>query len=184
VRNITFIKGEYYTVNNSGVLESPIFIDEEDRVRFLFLLLHFQSPIVINNVDWYVVTFLKKGKFGINPKTVGRIVKHRQLELISFNITPCGFTIILHNTEDCIISVYMQRILTGYSKYFNSKYKRRGHVFQGPFQARKLKKGDDIKKEITKNHLVSEKEKYSSAKDYFMNDSRWGDLLKIYTIRK
>ncbi len=183
MRNITFSKNEYYLIKNSGSFGSNIFVDENDKIRFIFLILYLQSPTIINNVDWYVGSFIKKGKFTINPKTLNIIFKERQLELLSFLITPTEFTLIVHNLEEHIVSVYMQRILTGYSRYFNSKYKRKGHVFQGPFYAQRIKKVE-VEKEINKLHkeIDQKEETYSSRLDYITNNknNRWDSLLRIY----
>lgn len=180
MRNTNFIKNEYYILKNSGVSGSSIFVEEEDIIRFIFLILHLQSPTIINNVGWYVSSYLKKRSFNINPKTVSMIARERQVALLSFKVTPSEFSLIVQNLEDGISSVYMQRVLTGYSRYFNSKYKKQGHVFQGPFVANRIKK-QDLKKVISDNHKTEgEKMQYSSRDDYKNSkNNRWGDLLKI-----
>src|SRR3989344_3643665 len=135
MRTVKFAPNEYYHICNRGVLGNNIFLDERDYMRFLFLLLYFQSPIRLNNISWYITALEKKGSFGIKPDTIKEMQKTRQVDLISFALMPNHFHILLCNLEDRITSVYMHRVLTAYSKYFNAKYKKKGHLFQGPFMA-------------------------------------------------
>ena len=38
----------------------------------------------------------------------------------------------------------MQRILNAYTKYFNAKYKKTGHLFQGPFKAVHIERNEQL----------------------------------------
>jgi hypothetical protein len=118
----------------------------------------------------------------------------RYLEVTSFALTPNYFHILIKNLEEQVISVYMHRVLTSYSKYFNAKYKRAGRVFDGPFGASSVKNKEqllDISAYIHKNLVeldnepVMDYEKYrwSSCQD-FLNTNRWGDLLSTDIVFK
>ena len=186
MRTVKFAPNEYYHICNRGVLGNNIFLDERDYTRFLFLLLYFQSPIRLNNISWYITALEKKGSFGIKPDTIKEMQKTRQVDLISFALMPNHFHILLCNLEDQITSVYMHRVLTAYSKYFNAKYKKKGHLFQGPFMAVRIENNEQrlhTSAYIHKNPIdVSgyrtsyEKYKYSSLQDY-LGENRWGTLL-------
>jgi hypothetical protein len=66
-------------------------------------------------------------------------------------LLPNNFHLLIKNTEEGILSVYMHRILTAYSKYFNAKYHKTGHVFNGPFEASQIKSNDQLP--YLSNHL-------------------------------
>lgn len=51
------------------------------------------------------------------------------------------FHILLKEIKDNGISDFMAKLQTGYSMYFNTKYKRTGSLFEGTFKARHV--GDD-----------------------------------------
>jgi putative transposase len=142
MRKENFAPNEYYHLHNRGVNQGNIFLDDTDRIRFIFLLTHLQSPLQINNISWYTKNFIKNGAFNLDEKKLEKIFKKRHIELVAFALMPNHFHIIIKNLEDSIASVYMQRILTSYSKYFNTKYKKQGHVFEGPFRAVHIKKGE------------------------------------------
>ena len=53
------------TSSVSGLIRKKFLLDDKDRVRFIFLLTHFQSPVQINNISLYAKGFVKKGSFNI-----------------------------------------------------------------------------------------------------------------------
>lgn len=193
MRYENFLEKEYYMISNSGIEGVEIFKDEEDKKRFIFLITHFQSPIQIYNINWYVNRFIKKGIIAPNEPYLKRILKKRSVELLAFCILNNKFEILVKNLNEKIISVYMQRVLTGYSKYYNLKYKKRGHVFCGPFKAKKVKNQDVpitsakihvLPQQKTENYPIDyQKYQFSSYQDY-ITENRWQDFLETETILK
>lgn len=185
MRNIYFKNESYYELSNEGQMGQKVFIDDLDKVRLLFMILHFQSPTKVNNPNWYCNNFNRKLSFGIKKEKQEEMIKIRNLELLCFSIRDEGFYLLIKSLDDDVPSAYMHRILTGYSKYFNSKYKRKGHVFSGPFKARLLadkKKLIDASILIHQSNLSSKtsfihEDKWSSFSDY-IESNRWGDFLK------
>ncbi|MBI3888170.1 transposase [Candidatus Nomurabacteria bacterium] len=106
-----------------------------DRVRFLFLILYFQSPITFINMSRPVKYFVKHSVFNIEKETIKNIVKDRFVELTSFCLMPNHFHLIIKEVEENGIARYMQRVLNSYTKYYNTKYHKSGHLFQGPYKA-------------------------------------------------
>jgi len=191
MRYENFLQNEIYHLAVSGAGESILFIDDEDRTRFIFLITHFQSPTQIYNINWHTNRFLKKGAFTPTPEKQKLILSGRNVELLSFVILKDQFHLLLRNLAEGITSVYMQRILTAYSKYFNKKYNKRGHVFSGPFRAKKIKNNEELLKisaqfHISAKELVEEKSgdyPWSSYQDY-IEINRWGELLSTEPILK
>ncbi len=175
MRTTELKENTYYHLSNQGPLGQNIFLDEEDRVRFLFLILYFQSPTPIYNSAWYTMRFLKTGSYPPIAKTKA-VIKDRGVELIAFSINENQFDLLVKNLQASYASVYMHRVLTAYSKYYNAKHKRLGHVFRGPFVA-STTAPSELKKLIAEIHN-SNKNGHSSQKDYGQKN-RWGDLLSI-----
>jgi hypothetical protein len=46
------------------------------------------------------------------------------------------------------ISKFMRAYMTSYVMYFNRKYRRVGHLFQSPFQARRIEDDRDLHKVV------------------------------------
>lgn len=135
MRNIKIAVGEYYHIFNRGINRQVVFLDETDRARFLFLILYFQSPLVFQNIGRPTREFVKHSVFNISEEIVEQVVVTRYVELVEFCLMPNHFHLILKEVVEGGTAKYMQRVLNGYTKYFNTKYKKSGHLFQGPYCA-------------------------------------------------
>lgn len=186
VRKVQFAPGEHYHVYGRGVGKQIIFLDTRDYVRFLFLILYFQSSVVIHNISSIVGGFIKYKVFRISKKNKEKILKQRIVKLVAFTLMPNHFHLIVLELKDGGISEYMQRVLTSYSKYFNIKYKKSGHVFQGPFQATHIDKDEYLlhlsayihrnQREIAKWKNKEHDYPWSSYQDC-IKENRWEELL-------
>lgn len=187
MRNISIVPGEYYHIYNRGVNKQNIFADERDWVRLLFLILYLQSPVSFNNIGRQVTYYVKHSGFNIERKDLNKIYGNRTVELINFAIMPNHFHLLITENKEGGISNYMQRIQNGYTKYFNTKYKKSGHLLQGPYKAVHIKSNKQIlhlsayihknptelKQWNKKEHLYP----WSSYYDYTL-ENRWDKLLK------
>ncbi len=177
---------EYYHIYNRGMQKQPIFETDKDRLRFLFLLFVFQGKNSIKNISKEIKQNVQSSTLRILPELEEEILKNRTVELVSFCLMPNHFHLqVLEKTEGGI-SKYMQRVLTAYTKYFNVRHQKSGHLLQGSYKSVLMK--DDLQlihtsAYIHKNpiELAGWKEKYneypwSSLQDYiFLN--RFGKLL-------
>lgn len=131
MRNINIVEGEYYHLYNRGVNKQKIFIDKRDWVRFLFCILYFQSPLVIYNLNRPVGNFVRHSVFNMDEV---EIIANKYVELVAFCLMPNHFHLLVQEKEEGGISRYMQRVQNAYTKYSNTRYKKSGHLFQGPYQ--------------------------------------------------
>jgi putative transposase len=187
------MENEFYLLSGRGLGGSGLFLEESDYDRFLFLILHFQSPTQIYNITYCVSAFTKKQRFGVGESKLNKILKNRQLQLLSFALMPGHYHLLIRNVERHSVSAYMQRVLMAYGKYFNSKYKKIGHVFDGPYRSVHLTGSKDLLEasshihknpmELAETNFAYEDYPYSSCQDY-ISQNRWGDLLKTEIILK
>ena len=187
MRKIKITQGEYYHVFNRGNNKQDIFLDDRDWIRFLFLVLYFQSPVSVYNLSRPVSYFVRHSVFNIDNQIVEKIIANQYLELACFAFMPNHFHLIVYEKKEKGISQYMQRVLNAYTKYFNAKYKKTGHLFQGPFKAVHIESNEqllhlsayihrnlrEIRNWKNREHLYI----FSSYQDYF-KENRWGNLLK------
>ncbi len=179
------IKNTYYHVYNRGVLKQIIFLQKTDYIRFLFLLIYNQSPTQLDQTNRYVTKFLKTNSFSVPLEKQQEIVSTSYVKILNFCIMPNHFHIALQTTQDGGLSKYMHRVCNAYGKYFNLKYEKSGHVFQGQYRARIIDDENDLTYLSAYIHLNpreipgwKNKETdypWSSFQDYTNN--RWGDLL-------
>lgn len=177
---------EYYHVVNRGVRKDTIFHDKRDYARFLYLILHFQGEYSSTNVGRSVTHFIKTGSFGLRDETLKKIIQLRTVELVAFCLMPNHFHLELKQIGENSISKYMQRVLGAYAKYYNEKYAKTGHVFQGKFRRVLVENNNQLlhlSAYIHKNpselpgwRKREHEYEWSSLQDY-VGDNRWGKLL-------
>jgi len=187
MRKTQFVPEEIYHLCGRGNEKQKLFLDARDYARFLFLILYFQGNVSINHISGYVSFFVKRRAFDISKKLKDKLLAKRTVELVAFAIMPNHFHIIVEESEENGISEYMQRVLTAYAKYFNTKYKKSGHVFQGPFRAVHIEDNEQLMYTSAYVHRNPREIKgwkhkehtylWSSYQDY-LGENRWGEFLK------
>lgn len=187
MRTAPIAQNEYYHIFNRGNNKQQIFLGGRDWIRFLFLIIHLQSPIIFPKISRQISHFVKNRAFDIENNDMEKIAKERYVELVNFVLMPNHFHLAVHEFKDGGIANYMQRILCAYTKYFNTKYDRSGHLFQGPYKAVHVEDNEQLlylstyihknPRELpewkNKEHLYP----WSSYQDY-TGKNRWGKLLQ------
>lgn len=124
-RLCTFVEGEYYHIYNRGVDKRTIFVDDADRQRFVELLFLSNSVLPVD------IRFQRKENHSIFD--IER--KNLLVRIGVYCLMPNHFHILLTPAIEGGVAMFMQKILTGYSMYFNKKYDRQGILFEGRFKA-------------------------------------------------
>ncbi|MEK7194388.1 MAG: transposase [Patescibacteria group bacterium] len=180
MRQIRIAPGEIYHLYNRGVNKQNIFHDRSDFYRFLFLIIAFQSPINFLHVGRMAKAFGQHRVSAIDAEDLVKIIKKRFVELTAYCLMPNHFHLVVKEIDDKGIARYMQRVLNSYTKYYNTKYQKSGHVFQGPYQAVHIV--DDKQLLYLSAYVHKNPEKWSdyswSSFEDYMNKNRWGSLLK------
>lgn len=187
MRTISITPGEYYHIFNRGNNKQLIFLDTRDWARFLFLILSLQSPIIFQNISRQVSHYVKNRAFNINRSEIKDMAKERYVELVNFVLMPNHFHLTVYELRNGGIANYMQRVLCAYTKYFNTKYEKSGHLFQGPYKAVHIENNEQLLYLSTYIHknpreLSEWKNKehiypWSSYQDY-TEENRWDKLLQ------
>ncbi|MEX2013897.1 MAG: transposase [Parcubacteria group bacterium] len=182
MRLIRIAPGEYYHLYNRAVNKQVIFHDTGDYLRFLFLILYFQSPLAFQQLGRLVKDFVQHRVLDIGED----VIKKRTIELVAFCIVPNHFHLLVKELEEGGIAAYMQRVLNAYSKYYNTKYEKSGHVFQGPYQFVHIEDNRQLlhvsayihrnSREIARWFRKEHQYPWSSYQD-FIGENRWGGLL-------
>ena len=107
-------EGGYFHAFNRGNNYQNIFLDGED---YNFFVLKMRQNI-----------FPDEGLKRMNPLPLG------SFSLLSYCLMPNHFHLLLEQCGKYTAQQLILRICTSYSKYFNKKYKRVGHVFQDRFK--------------------------------------------------
>ena len=162
----SFFKGGIYHVFNRGVEKRTIYLDGRDYRRFLETLVYYQQ----------VTETLRR--FARAGFTVERRQPPYRFKIIAYCLMANHFHLMLEQVEEGGITNGLGQILNSYTKYFNTRYHRVGHLFQGRFQAVPVKTDEQfvhLARYIMINpHVagfVSDISAYpwSSAQEYFVD---------------
>jgi len=145
IKRPQIVNGEIYHIIIRGVGDSLIFTDTADYYRGIFSLYEFNNnkPVVI------------KEKRGERRAKLTKVVREqfsdnlekRELlvEILAFYFMPNHIHLLLKQLEDKGITQFMRKFGAGYAGYFNKKYNRKGHLFQGRFRAVHIKTNEQLK---------------------------------------
>ncbi len=130
-RKIIFSVGEYYHLYNRGVEKRLIFLDQYDRQRFILSIYLCNS-----NKPADLGCLLRRG---LTSSNIFKLNREEKLVYIgAWCLMPNHFHILLKEKVEGGIALFMQKLLTSYTMYFNAKYQRTGSLFGGSFKAKHI----------------------------------------------
>ncbi|MBI1999390.1 MAG: transposase [Parcubacteria group bacterium] len=186
LRLTPIVQNEYFHIFNRGNRKQVIFQDERDYARFLFLILCCQSPAQISNIRRFVDDFVQHPMLNKRWNIFDKVAKERPVELHGFCLMPNHFHLLVYSAQNNGIPNYMQRILNAYTKYFNTRYELSGHLFQGPYKAKRIRNEKQLlytsayihrnPRELRGWKNKEHRYPWSSYCDY-VDKNRWGSLL-------
>lgn len=140
-RKENFVEGELYHLYNRGNSKQNIFLDKKDKERFIKLLYLANSKKQVNFKENIVKRKIDAWEFDRGESIVS---------IGAWVLMPNHFHILItipnpknpksdfrqkRKSKKNAISVFMQKVFTSYSKYFNKKYERTGGLFETAFKS-------------------------------------------------
>lgn len=140
-RKFRFSVDEYYHIYNRGTDKRVVFIDEEDHQRFvdLMFLCNSRRNIIFRDIPIGEAYVFERGDTLVDIGAYCLMQNH--------------FHLLVREKMDKGVSTFMQKLLTSYSMYFNTKYKRSGGLFEGPFRATYVNNDEYLKYLFAYIHL-------------------------------
>ena len=125
-RKIPFIVDEYYHIYNRGILKNLIFRDEADKKRFIKLLFICNSDksVVFKSIQGLPLDKIERGS--------------TLVDIGVYCLMPNHFHILAKEQVENGLSIFMGKLSTAYAMYFNTKYERKGKLFEGMFGAKHI----------------------------------------------
>lgn len=130
-RNVPLVNNNYYHIFNRGVAKNPIFTTKSDYVQAMLSIQYYK----------HIKPPTKLSRLKEQPKNMQNILLHnlhatnKLVDIISFVLMPNHFHFLLKQNCENGISQFISKFSNSYTKYFNTKYNRIGHLFQGPFKS-------------------------------------------------
>lgn len=173
---------EIYHIVIRGVGDSKIFKDDNDYYRAIFSIYEFNNtkPVEIR---------IRRQERRKERKNGEQFSDSRDLlvEILCFCFMPNHIHLLLRQIKKDGITRFMRKLGAGYGGYFNRKYGRKGHLFQGRFRAVHIKSDDHLQIVFTYIHtnptsLIEPKWKEKGIKDSkklikFLEDYKWSSYL-------
>lgn len=121
-RNIikTYDENGFYHIYNRGVEKRNIFLDEQDYRVFLSYLKLYLSPT--DELEKISPSRRLKNYFGI-------------VDLMCYCLMSNHYHMLIRQYVSTAITSFIHSVSTKYAMYFNKKYRRSGHLFQGAYRA-------------------------------------------------
>lgn len=129
---------ELYHVYNRGVDKRDIFMEEQDYLRCIHDLWEFNDRNPAAHPYYkpqYSEVGLPKVSRAIIRKLPQRPPRQLLVKLHAFCLMRNHFHLFVEPLSDTAMTEFMRKLGTGYTNYFNLKYKRSGALFQGIFKA-------------------------------------------------
>ncbi len=126
------VTDHYYHILNRGVAYQPTFSVTRDYERLLLCLSYYrhrEPPVRLSRL----LQIPKEERAKILKGLDG--AKKSIVEIVAYCFMPNHFHLLLKQRFDGGISLFMKKITDGYTRYYNTKHKRIGSVFQGAFKA-------------------------------------------------
>ena len=135
MRKAIFAANEYYHIYNRGTEKRNVFNNQREIDRFLGLL------YICNRSE--SANMREQGR---SLKEIGVIATTQKLvSICAYCLMPNHFHLLLKEVSHGGISKFMQKILTGYTLFFNANHERSGALFQGKFKAEHVNNDEYLK---------------------------------------
>ena len=132
-REVPLSTGEVYHVYNRGAHKQKVFTSPIDYARFQLLLYlgNAKDPVHMGNL-----LSKYKGPTFIKIYQEHDISKEEKLvDILAYSLLPNHFHLVLKQKVNGGISLFLKKVATAYSMYFNGKYDHSGTLFQGRFKS-------------------------------------------------
>ncbi len=155
-----YLENSYYHIYNRGVDKRIIFQDKLDYKIFLTYLCNYLS---------------KRSIFRVEPAImpIRQTNYYKSIKLVAYCLMPNHFHLLIKQISKMAMPLFMKSIANAYTKYFNERNDRTGHLFQGRYKAILVSEEPYLLHLTRYVHLNPEESgfnpktyKYSSYQDY------------------
>lgn len=131
-RTVPLVTGEIYHLFNRSIARQPILTKVKDFQRFFNVtdFYRFENPPMRFSHYNRLPIEQKRSILDTLYKTGERLV-----EIYTFSLMPNHFHLLVKQLKDNGIKILVSQIQNSYAKYYNTKYKRQGALFQEMFKA-------------------------------------------------
>ena len=180
--NEKFVTGQLYHVYNRSIANYIIFNDDSEFSRMTKALRYYQFNARTLQLSKFIrLSKTKREGFttslnDLNPNG------EKLVEIIAFCLMPTHYHLTLQQLADSGISKYISNVQNSYTRYFNTRHRRKGPLWEGKAK-RVLVKTDDQLMQLTRyihlnpttSYLTENPERwqFSSYNEYISKDIQY-----------
>ncbi len=131
MRKNPLVNDHFYHVLNRSIAKYVIFNDEQDYFRFIEIINLYRFPAF----SYSYSAFLNLSPYAQKAFLLQLDKSNPIIDIVSFSVMPTHFHLFLKQNTDRGISSYVSRVLNAYTRYFNTKYHRKGPLWEGRFKS-------------------------------------------------
>ncbi len=131
-RTTPLVTGQVYHIVNRGVADQPVFLSKKDYFRALYSILYYRYSNIPMRYSFYL-RLNKERRVELFKRLTSEDVFH--IELLAYCLMPNHIHLLIRQLQNNGTSIFMANFSNSYTKYFNVKHRRNGHLFQGKFKS-------------------------------------------------
>lgn len=141
VRTVPLINDQVYHIFNRSLERKPIFSCIRDNERVLTTLSFYRFANIPVKLS-YFLTWSAERRIQLldNLEKENKVI----IRVLCFSLMPNHFHLLLRQVSDGGISTYLGLLQNSFTKYFNTKRKRKGHLFEGQFKAVRIETEEQL----------------------------------------
>lgn len=146
-RKEEFINDGIYHIVLRGIDDNLLFKNVDDYYRGIFSIYEFNNlkPITIQEQRRARISLKNKYRRRASTQSDQLVDKREKLvDILAFCFMPNHIHLLLRQIQDNGIHDFMVKLGSGYGRYFNQKYQRKGYVFQNRFRSVIIKSNDQL----------------------------------------
>ncbi|MEK7503929.1 MAG: transposase [Patescibacteria group bacterium] len=131
-REEPLVSGEYYHVFNRGVAKQNVFSSDSDYRQAILSLDYYQYSNLPMKLSRYKQLTLE-GQREVKSKIED--LDSKLVQVVAFVLMPNHWHFLLKQIADEGVSQFIGQFCNSYTRYYNTRHSRVGHVFQGTFKS-------------------------------------------------
>jgi len=140
-REITLSTEQFYHVLNRGVASQPTFTSGKEYIRAVDSIRYYQNQEPPQKYSWFIDLSQERRREILNNLAQS---KQFLVEIVAYCLMPNHFHLLLKQQVENGISKFMSNFTNSYTRYFNTKNKRVGPLFQGKFKAKRVETDEQL----------------------------------------
>lgn len=141
LRKTPLVTGQIYHIFNRSIDGKPIFIHQKESQRALDALSFYRfSDVPVRLSCFLAWSDERKNQLFKELETN----KNYLVKIICFSLMPNHFHFLLSQEKEGGISKFVAQFQNSFTRYLNTKHKRKGHLFEGQFKAVRVETDEQL----------------------------------------